>query len=54
MIKDLMQIATQSIKNLERGIAQGVEVNKNLTVYTALPDELEEPENFEAILADIR
>ena len=46
----LMQIATQSIKNLERGIAQGVEVNKNLTVYTALPDELEEPENFEAIL----
>ena len=46
----LMQIATQSIKNLENGIAQGVEVNKNLTVYTALPDEIDDNENFEAIL----
>ena len=46
----LMQIATQSIKNLENGIAQGVEVNKNLTVYTALPDEFSETENVETIL----
>ena len=46
----LMQIATQSIKNLENGIAQGVEVNKNLTVYTSLPDELYYTDNFEEIL----
>ena len=46
----LMQLATQSIKNLERGIAAGVEVNKNLTVYTSLPGEDDETENFEAIL----
>ena len=46
----LMQIATQSIKNLENGIAQGVDVNKNLTVYTSLPDEFDETENFETIL----
>ena len=48
--QQLMQIATQSIKNLENGIAQGVEVNKNLTVYTSLPDEYSEAESFERIL----
>ena len=48
--QNLMSIATQSIKNLSRGIAQGVEVNKNLTVYTSLPDESDETENFETIL----
>ena len=48
--QNLMQIATQSIKNLTRGVAGGVEVNKNLTVYTSLPDEDDETENFEAIL----
>ena len=46
----LMQIATQSIKNLENGIAQGVDVNKNLTIYTSLPDEFDETQNFETIL----
>ena len=48
--QNLMNIATQSIKNLSNGVAQGVEVNKNLTVYTSLPDEDDETENFEAIL----
>ena len=48
--QNLMSIATQSIKNLSNGVAQGVEVNKNLTVYTSLPDEDDETENFEAIL----
>ena len=48
--QNLMSIATQSIKNLSRGIAQGVEVNKNLTVYTSLADESDETENFETIL----
>ena len=48
--QNLMSIATKSIKNLSRGIAQGVEVNKNLTVYTSLPDEADETESFEAIL----
>ena len=46
----LMQIASQSIKNLEKGLTEGLEVNKNLSVYTALPDDLDESENFDAIL----
>lgn len=36
----LMQIATESIKNLSKGIVKGVEVNKNLSVFTSLPDEI--------------
>ena len=34
----LREIATHSIEGLTRGIAKGINVNKNLTVYTSLPD----------------
>lgn len=35
----LREIATHSIEGLAQGIAKGISVNKNLTVYTSLPDE---------------
>lgn len=35
----LREIATHSIEGLSQGIARGIGVNKNLTVYTSLPDE---------------
>lgn len=37
--EQLRNIATQSIRKLTQGIAEGIIVNKNLTVYTSLPDE---------------
>lgn len=39
--EDLRKIAIDSIKNLENDVAKGVEVNKNLTIYTSLPGENE-------------
>ncbi len=35
----LRNIATNSIEQLSQGIANGIQVNKNLTVFTSLPDE---------------
>ena len=35
----LREIATHSIEGLAQGMARGISVNKNLTVYTSLPDE---------------
>ena len=37
----LMKKATESMKNLSKGIIDGLNVNKNLTVFTSLPDEIE-------------
>ena len=37
--ESLRKIATQSIDGLANGIANGIAVNKNLTVYTSLPEE---------------
>ena len=37
--EDLRQIATHSIEKLAQGIASGIAVNRNLTVYTSLPDD---------------
>ena len=42
---ELRSIAVNSIKNLESGIAQGIQADNNLTVYTSLPDEQENIEN---------
>mgnify|MGYP000908752240 CR=1 FL=1 len=33
----LREIATLSVIKLEKGIAEGVQINKNLSVYTGLP-----------------
>lgn len=37
--ESLRNIAVQSIKKLEQGFANGIVVNKKLTVYTSLPEE---------------
>ena len=36
--EQLRNIATHSIEGLAQGVAQGISANKNLTVYTSLPD----------------
>lgn len=50
--EELRKVAFSSMSNLENGIAQGIKVNNNLTVYTSLPAENEEvnPENILATL----
>ena len=39
--EELRNIAAHSIEGLTQGITKGISVNKNLTVYTSLPDENE-------------
>ena len=48
--QNLMQTATNSIRNLSRGIVKGIQVNNNLTVFTSLPGEEVEVDNFGTIL----
>ena len=48
--EELRNIAEQTITGLARGIARGIEVHKNLTVYTSLPDENEAIEHTDKIL----
>ena len=46
----LREIATHSIAGLAKGIARGITVNKNLTVYTSLPDETDSVNHVDKIL----
>lgn len=48
--EELRRIATRSIDGLAHGVAEGISVNKNLTVYTSLPDEGEAINNVDKIL----
>ncbi len=48
--EELRNIAYNCIENLRRGVAEGIQVNKNLTVYTSLPDEVEGLKDYENIL----
>ena len=48
--EELRKIAMNSVNNLVQGTANGIQVNKNLTVYTSLPDETEGIENAGTIL----
>ena len=48
--EELRQIAAQSIDGLANGIANGIAVNKNLTVYTSLPNEGDGIENVDKVL----
>lgn len=48
--ENLRQIATQSIDELANGIAKGITVNRNLTVYTSLPNEGDGIENVDKVL----
>ncbi len=48
--EELRKTAYSCIENLNNGITKGIEVHKNLTVYTTLPDRHYELNNFENIL----
>ena len=48
--ENLRNIATHSIVDLANGTANGIPVNKNLTVYTSMPSEGEEIVNVDKIL----
>ena len=48
--EQLRQIAATSVQGLSQGVARGINVNKNLTVYTALPNENESIKNVDKIL----
>ena len=48
--ENLRVIASNSIDGLANGIANGIQVNKNLTVYTSLPNEGESIKNVDKIL----
>ncbi len=48
--EQLRQTAMHSINNLLNGTAQGIQANKNLTIYTSLPDEAPGMENAGKIL----
>ena len=48
--ESLRKIAYSCVDGLINGAAQGIEVNRNLTVYTTLPDRHNEFNDFESIL----
>ena len=48
--EEFRKVAMNSISNLLQDNANGIQVNKNLTVYTSLPDETEGIENAGTIL----
>lgn len=48
--EDLRNIAKETFGNLMSGIARGIEVNRNLTVYTSLPEDIYETLNSGKIL----
>ena len=48
--EELRNVAAHSIDNLTNGVANGIKVNNNLTVYTSLPDEGQAIVNSDKIL----
>ena len=51
--EELRKIAYNSMEKLEQGYAEGIKVDKNLTVYTALPNDGKVYTNAEAILSTL-
>lgn len=51
--EQLMKTAKESINKLRSGIAEGVKVNKNLTVYTSLPEDENEYTDVDNILSTL-
>ena len=51
--EQLMQTAKESINKLKSGIAEGVRVNKNLTVYTSLPEDDNDYTDVDNILSTL-
>ncbi len=48
--EELRKIAFSCIENLQNGVVRGIEVSKNLTVFTTLPDRNEDFNNSQEIL----
>ena len=48
--EELRKIAFSCIENLQNGVARGIEVSKNLTVFTTLPDRNQDFNNSQEIL----
>ncbi len=51
--ENLRNIAKDSISKLEKGIASGIKINKNLDVYTSLPGNEEKYSDIEGIIATL-
>lgn len=51
--EDLRNIAYNSISKLQKGFAEGIKVDKNLTVYTALPNDGKDYSDAEPILSTL-
>ena len=51
--EELRKTAYSCMENLTQGIAKGIEVNKNLTVYTTLPDRTEDFADYKNILTTL-
>ena len=51
--EQLREIAFKCFENLRSGITQGIQVNKNLTVYTSLPDDDSQMEDVDSILTTL-
>ena len=51
--EELRNIAFNSIEKLQNGYAEGIKVDKNLTVYTALPNDGKDYSNAEPILSTL-
>lgn len=49
----LRNIAERCIYNLEEGVAKGIEINKNLTIYTEIPGQEQEHTNIDMILSTL-
>ncbi len=48
--ENLRNVAATCMENLQKGIAGGIQVHKNLTVYTNVPGEMEEAEDSSTII----
>jgi len=48
--EDLRKKAVQSLENLRNGVADGIKVNNNLTVYTTIPSKNDEIKNSRPII----
>jgi len=51
--EQLMKTAKESIYKLKSGIAEGIKVNKNLTVYTSLPEDQKDYTDVDNILSTL-
>lgn len=51
--ENLRRIASNCFEKLENGIVEGIEVSKNLTVFTAVPNQKVEVNNIQALIASL-